>query len=118
MKKSIAFALTLGLAACGGEKPKLAPAADAAAPKTAAAVPLPISAEPAKPDPDKELAQRVTRAIEGAKLRGIDVIATDGVVTLWGATPTAKQRERAAQVAAKVQGVKAVDNKLEVVTGS
>ena len=100
MKKSIAFALTLGLAACGGEKPKLAPAADAAAPKTAAAVPLPISAEPAKPDPDKELAQRVTRAIEGAKLRGIDVIATDGVVTLWGATPTAKQRERAAQVAA------------------
>jgi osmotically-inducible protein OsmY len=118
MKKSLAFALTLGLAACGGDKPKLAPAADAAAPKTAAAAPLPIATEPAKPNLDKELAQRVSRAIEEAKLHGIDVVATDGVVTLWGATPTAKQRERAAQAAAKVPGVKAVDNKLEVVTGS
>ena len=117
MNKSIAFALTLGLAACGGDKPKLAPAAEAAVSKTVVAAPLPV-AEPAKSNADKELAQRVSRAIEGAKLHGIDVVATDGVVTLWGATPTAKQRERAAQVAAKVQGVKAVDNKLAVVTGS
>ena len=117
MKKTFAVALIFGLAACGGEKPKLAPAADAGEPKTAVAVALPAPA-PLKPDANKELAQRVSRAIEGAKLHGVDVVAVDGVVTLWGATPSAKARNRAAEVAAKVQGVRAVDNKLEVVVGS
>jgi BON domain len=116
MKHALAFALVLGLAACGGDKAKLASAGDTAAPKAiAAAAPV---AEPAKPDADKELAQRVARAIEGAKLHGVDVVAAGGVVTLWGAVPSAGQRDRAAQVAAKVEGVKAVENKLEVVTGS
>jgi osmotically-inducible protein OsmY len=116
MKKTLAFAMILGLGACGGDKPKLSPVAAAGTPKPELAAAMP--AEAAKQDTDKELAQRVARAIESAKLHGIDVVATDGVVTLWGATPTARQRDHAAQVAAKVQGVKAVDNKLEVVTGS
>jgi hypothetical protein len=114
MKETFAFALILALAACGGEKPKVAPLADNTVSKAVA----PAAAEPAKPDADKELAQRVARAIEGAKLRGVDVVAVDGVVTLWGATPTAKERTRAGQLATQVQGVKAVDNKLEIVSGS
>lgn len=108
---ALALALVLGLAACGGEKPKLPPVADAATPKT-------IAVEPAKPDPDMELAQRVARAIDGAKLRGIDVAAADGVVTLRGSTTSAKERDRAVRTAGKVQGVKAVESMLDVVTGS
>ena len=111
MKATLPIALLLALAACGGDKPKLAPAVDTTT-KTIAAAPMPA------PDPDKELAQRVALAIEGAKLHGIDVVAADGVVTLWGATSTVKERDRAARIAVEVQGVKAVDNKLEVVTGS
>ena len=111
MRKTLALALVLGLAACGGEKPKLPPAADAA-------VPTPITAEPTKPNPDTELAQRVARAIQGTKLRGIDVVAADGVVTLRGSTTSAKDRDRAVQAAAKVEGVKAVESMLDVVTGS
>ena len=117
MKQTLAMTLLVVLAACGGEKPKLAPAADGTT-NTIAATPMPVAAEALKPDADKELAKRVARAIDGAKLRGIDVVATDGVVTLWGATPTARERDRAGRVAAKVQGVQAVENKLEVVSGS
>ena len=117
MKEILAIALLLALAACGGDKPKLAPLADSTT-KNIAPAPVPPAAEPTKPDTDKELAQRVARAIEGAKLHGIDVVAADGVVTLWGATPSAKERDRAGRVAGKVQGVKAVENKLDVVSGS
>ena len=105
MKQALAFALSLALVACS-DKARLAPVAESAAPKSIAL------------QPDKELAQRVARAIEGAKLRGIDVAATDGVVTLRGSTSSAKERSRAVQAAAKVEGVKAVENLLDVVSGS
>ncbi|HYL25973.1 MAG TPA: BON domain-containing protein [Burkholderiales bacterium] len=114
MRRALVFATVFGRAACGGDKPKLAPAGDSTLPKAVAAP----AAEPAKSEPDKELARRVAGAMEGAKLHGIDVVAADGVVTLWGSTPSVKERDRAGQVAAKVQGVKAVENKLDVVTGS
>ena len=74
-----------------------------------------------KPDPNKELAERVKRALEGeAKIQaaGIDVTATDGAVTLWGTAATAAERDRAARAAGKVDGVKAVQNKIAVVKGS
>jgi hypothetical protein len=109
MKETLAVVMVVALAACG-DKPKLAPVAQAAVPKAVAA--------PAKTDPDQELASRVARAFEAAKLQGIDAVAAGGVVTLWGAVPSARERSRAAQVAARVEGVKAVDNRLEVVTGS
>ncbi len=112
MKKTLAFAMALGLAACGGENPKLAPVASTSAKVIGAAI------EPAKPDADKELAQRVSRALEGAKLYNVDAVAVDGVVTLSGSTPSAKERALAAQLAAKVAGVKAVENRLDVVSGS
>ena len=110
MTKALAVALILGLAACG-EKAKYAPVSDTPAPKmeTAGVV---------KPDPDKELAHRVVRAIEEAKLHGVDAVAVDGVVTLWGSAVSVKERDRAGQVAARVEGVQAVENRLEIVTGS
>ena len=112
MKKTLALALILGLAACG-EKPTLPPVSAAPLPSAVAA---PV--EPAKPDPDKELARLVARAIEEAKLYGIDVEAASGVVTLWGTATNDKDRGRAGDIAARIEGVKAVENKLQIVTGS
>ena len=120
----------LALAACSDEPaPKPAPKPEAkapAAPTPPAAAPTPppapVAQAPApKPDPNKELAERVKRALEGqAKIQaaGIDVTASDGKVTLWGTAATAGERDRAARVAGKVEGVKSVENKIAVVKGS
>ncbi len=124
----------LALAACGDEpapKPaaKPAPPPAAAAPQAAAPAPAltppsaPITKAPEapKPDPNKELAERVKRALEGeAKIQAaaIDVTATEGSVTLWGTAATAAERDRAARVAGKIDGVKSVANKIAVVKGS
>jgi osmotically-inducible protein OsmY len=113
MKNAIAVAMITSLAACGGEEPKVAPTA---ANTNAKAIAAP--AEPTKPNADKELEQRVSRALQGAKLYNVDVVATGGAVTLWGSAPSAKERGLAARVAGKVEGVKAVENKLDIVSGS
>src|SRR5882762_4888731 len=123
MKKLIAAVLFLGAAACGDQPPhKPAP--------TPQAVPQPITPAPApeakapetpKPDPNKELAARVKRALEGeAKIQAaaIDVTAADGKVTLWGTAATAGERKRAESVASRVAGVSSVDNQIKVVKGS
>jgi hypothetical protein len=123
------FVCALSLAACGDEpapkpaaKPPPPPPA-AEAPPAAAPAPAPITKAPEapKPDPNKELAERVKRALEGeAKIQaaGIDVTAADGTVTLWGTAATKSERERAARVAGKIDGVKSVTNKIAVVKGS
>jgi hypothetical protein len=111
MKKTFAVLLVAGLAACG-DKPSLAPVAEAAAPK-----PIAVAVEAVK-DADQDLAQRVMRAFDDAKLNGIEAVSADGVVTLWGTTVSNKDRHRAGEVALRVEGVKAVDNRLEVVSGS
>ena len=111
MKRKPVFALILGLAACGDE-PSIAPVARAAAPQAIAA-----PAEPVK-DADKALAERVMRAIDEARLPGIDAVAEEGVVTLWGTAFSAGDRARAGEVALRVDGVKAVENRLQIVTGS
>jgi len=125
MKSILAIAIALALAACSEPPPPpkpAAPAAAAPAPQAEAPkAPETKAPEAPKPDPNKELASRVKRALEGeAKIQGagIDVTAADGKVTLWGTTATAAERNRAAQVAAKVEGVTAVDNQLKVVKGS
>src|SRR5882724_12432457 len=116
----------LVVTACS-EEPAPKPAAKApppaATPPAAAPAPAPITKAPEapKPDPNKELAERVKRALEGeAKIQaaGIDVTANDGTVTLWGTATTAAEKNRAAQAARKVDGVKAVENKIAVVKGS
>jgi hypothetical protein len=127
MNRILAAVIALGLAACGDEAPKPAPKPAAPPPQAAAPTPAPVAPkpevkpEPPKPDPNKELAARVKRALEGeAKIQaaGIDVTAADGKVTLWGTTTTGAERNRAASVAKKVEGVGAVDNQIKVVKGS
>jgi hyperosmotically inducible periplasmic protein len=126
MKKLLLVAVTLGLAACGDSAPPPKPAAQPASPPPQAAAPAAKAPEEKapeapKPDPNKELARRVKQALEGdAKVQAaaIDVTAQDGRVSLWGTTPTADERSRAAQIAAKVNGVASVDNQLKVVKGS
>lgn len=126
MKRTLIGLMVLGLAACGDDTPKPAPKPAAPPPQAAAPTPPPppapvVKPEPPKPDPNQELAARVKRALEGeAKIQaaGIDVTAADGKVTLWGTTTTNAERNRAAGVAKKVEGVSAVDNQIKVVKGS
>ena len=125
MTRLLVSALLLSLAACGEDPQPAKPAATPAAPAPQAETPKPAAEakapEAPKPDPNKELAQRVKQALEGeAKVQAaaIDVTAADGRVTLWGTTATAGERNRAGQVASKVDGVKSVDNQLKVVKGS
>lgn len=121
MKRTLAAVLVIGLAACGQEAPKpAAKASSAPAPAAQPAPPPPAAKAPEqKSDPNKELAARVKRAVEEeGKLQGIDVTASDGKVTLWGTTGNAAERQRAASVASKVDGVKSVENNLKVVKGS
>ena len=113
---------TIVLAGCSEPPPPPKPATPTPTPQAEAPkAPETKAAEAPKADPNKELAQRVKKALEGeAKIQaaGIDVTAADGKVTLWGTTTTAAERNRAAQVASKVEGVSAVDNQLKVVKGS
>ena len=121
MKTLPILLLVLVLAACSEPAPPPKPAAPAPQVEAPKAPEKPVAAEAPKPDPNKELAQRVKKALEGeAKIQaaGIDVTAADGKVTLWGTTTTAAERNRAAQVASKVEGVTAVENQLKVVKGS
>ena len=111
MKKTVALLFVAGLAACG-DKPSLAPVAQAAAPKVIAVAAPPVN------DADQELARRIMRAFDEAKLNGIEAVSADGVVTLWGTTVSHQDRLRAGDIALKVQGVKAIENRLEVVSGS
>ena len=115
------------LIACSEEappKPAPKPAAEAPAPITApppAPPPAPVAKAEPKPDPNKELADRVKRALtDDAKIQaaGIDVTASNGTVTLWGTAATQSERNRAGAAAAKVQGVNSVDNRLAIVKGS
>jgi hyperosmotically inducible periplasmic protein len=123
MPRIVVAALLLALAACGESSPP--PPLKPVAPPPVAASPAPApeakAPEAPKPDPNKELAATVKHALEDeAKIQaaGIDVTANDGAVTLWGTTTTDDERARAARAAAKVPGVKSVDNKLAVVRGS
>jgi len=112
MKKTLAVSLLLTLAACG-EPPAVAPNAHAAAP-----VAVKVSVQPETPDADRDLARRVMRAFDDAKLHGIEAVSAEGIVTLWGTTVNVKDRVRATDIAGRVEGVKAVENRLEVVSGS
>jgi flagellar basal body L-ring protein FlgH len=128
MKQLLALFALVALASCGADTPP--PAAKKVEP--VAVTPTPVAkapeapkpapkAEEPKPDPNKELAARVKRAlmddnkIQGA---GIDVTAANGTVTLWGTAATQSERNRAGATAAKVDGVKTVENKMAIVKGS
>jgi hyperosmotically inducible protein len=126
MTRILATAAILALAACGDSAPPAKPAAQPATPApqaSAPAAPKPEAKAPEapKPDPNKELAQRVKQALErDGKIQAaaIDVTAKEGRVSLWGTAPTAAERNQAAQIASKVDGVASVDNQIKVVKGS
>lgn len=120
----------LGLAACDSPKPPevaLKPVTIAIPPAPAPA-PRPValaSAQPPKADAgktaDAELAARVKAALAAEPGLGsftMDVTASDGVVSLFGTAPNRATRDRAAAAAAKVEGVKSVQNNLAIVAGS
>ena len=79
------------------------------------------AAQASRDSADKELAGRVKSALVAERnlnAHGIDVIAKDGAVTLYGTAETRMRRDLAEKVAGRVDGVKSVDNKLAVVAGS
>ena len=125
MRNVLAVAAILALAACGDSAPPPAPKAAAAPVSQASAPEQPKPeakvAEAPKPAPNKELAQRVKQALESDnKVQGgaIDVTAKEGRISLWGTASTPGERNRAAEIAGKVQGVASVDNQIKVVKGS
>jgi hyperosmotically inducible protein len=79
------------------------------------------AAQAARDSADKALAGRVKSALvaeRGLNAHGIDVVAKDGAVTLYGTAETRVRRELAEKVAGRVDGVRSVENKLAVVAGS
>jgi hypothetical protein len=121
MKSFLIVLCAAALAACDSSttQKKLAdtPTAGPFSPANAATAPAPQAKAP-DADPNTALASRVKQALEGMHVEGIDVVASDGAITLWGSTASAAERDRAAGLAAKIDGVKSVDNKLIVVKGS
>ena len=112
-KAAVAAALALSLAACKDAPP---PAKVVATPKPALAVAVSLA-----PDPNEALVLKVRRALEEAgriDAAAIDVVASDGVVSLWGTTGTKAELVRAGEVAQRVDGVKSVDNRLVIIRGS
>jgi hypothetical protein len=118
--------IAAGLAGCGDE-PAVAQAGKNGDPATSQGIArLPVVAAPQVPaaptvDENATLATRVTAALRRdpavGKL-GIDVVSAEGAVTLFGTAPTAGDREKAAKVAAGVDGVRSVMNNLVIVAGS
>jgi osmotically-inducible protein OsmY len=110
--KTLLLAAALALAACS----------ETSKPVVTTKAPEPKAVEAPKPDPDKELAARVKKALDEQKPQilgaGIDVTSLDGAVILWGTAASKEERRRAAQIATKVEGVKSIENKLEIVSGS
>lgn len=119
-----AVMLALTLAACERQPPQgvakaLPPALPAEPPPLVVAPQKP--AEPPQAVADKELAFRVKAALlaeRNLNAHGIDIVAKNGVVTLYGTADTKMRRDVAGNVAATVAGVKSVENKIAVVAGS
>ena len=125
MKPILTVLAVFALAACSEKLPPTPMKSEAVTPAPVAKAPeapqpAPKAEEP-KPDPNKELAARVKRALmDDSKIQGggIDVTANNGAITLWGTAATQSERNRAGAAAAKVDGVQSVENKLAIVKGS
>jgi hypothetical protein len=129
---AITGVLALNLAACG-EKPPAQPAVKTVEPASIKVEPQPAppavvveqkaekSAETAKASENTALAAKVRSALADdrvLKRLAIDAIAADGVITLVGTADTLAHRNKAAQVASAVAGVKSVKNNLVILSGS
>jgi len=131
-----AGALVLSLAACE-EKPAVVATPQELPKKAAAPAKAPekqseeaekaarekaaAEAQAAKAKENEALADKVKSAImaaPGLNKLTLDVTAADGDITLFGSADTRAHRDKAAQAAAKVEGVKSVKNNMAVVAGS
>ena len=129
---AIAGVLALNLAACGNKDkaidsskpvpvpiPAPSPAATKPEPPTDAAAPA--AALTGKDAENAALAAKVKAALAADKsidAIAIDVSAKDGTVSLFGTADSDASRDKAAQIASKVAGVKSVVNKLVIARGS
>jgi len=125
---AIASALAFGLAACDKTEPPkavqpavvqpaTAPEAKVGDIRTGTSEPAPIP----KIDPNAELAREVKSALHttpGLEALAVDIVASDGKVTLFGTADTEDSVKKAAKAASGVPGVKSVQNKIVVVRGS
>lgn len=105
-------------AAVGTLTPQPVPAAPVAVTKSAD---TPRVVESREIDEDTVLAAKVKSALgadPALRLLAIDTGVAGGVVTLYGTADTRAHREKAAQVASRVSGVKSVNNQLVIVAGS
>lgn len=126
MERVLIVLLAWACAACAPDAPPpqpviTAPAAPSVAAPAAPAPPAEPAPAEARPDPNRVLAKRVTRALEEegtVHAAAIDVTASGGVVTLWGTAASQDERQRASRVAYRVIGVTAVENKLAIASGS
>ncbi len=139
MKHFAAGLMALGLVAAAACGPAPAPRAKAEAeaqkalqprlepPRQVLVIPAPEPVAERKPeppapaDPNRALAERVKRALEDeARIQAaaIDVTAASGTVTLWGTAASDDERLRATRVAARIKGVKWVNNRLAIASGS
>ncbi|HEX9396069.1 MAG TPA: BON domain-containing protein [Burkholderiales bacterium] len=112
--------LSIAVAACT-KPPESKVVNKAVEPRVEVAAPEAPKVEAPKPDPNRELAQRVKRTLENdgkIEAAGIDVTAADGLVTLWGTAATEDDKGRATRLAVGVAGVKSVNNRLTVIRGS
>jgi len=119
--------LALALGACSRDEPK--PPKVVAVPNLPAEPPPQATTTTAPENPaesrlasaDKELAGKVKSALvaeRGLNGHEIDVVAKNGVITLYGTASTPGRRDTAARVAGNVEGVKSVQNKVAIVAGS
>ena len=136
MRTHLLFAVAMAaLAGCQPASPPLAPRADPSLqpklepPRQVVVIPTPepvvrkAVARPAAPKADDNamLADRVKRALEEEsriQAAAIDVTAAGGTVTLWGTAASDDERLRAARVAQRIVGVKWVNNRIAIASGS
>jgi len=86
----------------------------------AALVPAALAGQQKRPSDDEIFDQVRRRLANDATVKGgaLEVDVKDGVVTIRGTVDAEKQKERAERVARKVQGVKKVNNLLQVGRGN
>ena len=115
------------LNACEKQPAVVTPAPQAPAAVVANKIEQPASADAGKAQDARRTAanaalvasvKAVFAAEPGLKGTGIDVVAKDGIVSLFGTVGSASQLITAANVASKVPGVTSVVNKLVVLAGS
>jgi len=135
LSAAVVGALALSLAACDQiqslwrSEGSANPAAGTLAQQPVAVAPIAATesadnrraAESREIDEDSALAAKVKSALgadPALRLLAIDTGVAGGVVTLYGTADTRAHREKAAQVASNVPGVKSVNNQLVIVAGS